>query len=156
MAFIQCTDLHANFRCLYTIKPIQILLNSSSHEQIYSTLIIRQCNIWRIGTIIQFDKATLNNIALVNGGIDMKKHHYFTTTFLHNGTAQSLSDRFTRGTIDHSSMWQIFCQQNTRFVPENDHDDLFNWCCSTKSSRCFFTCLLPDLDFVFTEGIVIV
>ena len=78
----------------------------------------------------------------------MKKQHYFTNRFLHNGT---VDDWCLIGTTDRSSTWQRFAEKNSRFAPEND---LYRWSCSTKSSCCFFSCLLAEFGFLFTEAIV--
>ena len=175
MTFVECVDLaEASTRCQRTQQTpygftkkfsIKLTLKYSLTVPIVSLLwlkllartrqerIIRRANIWRNDRMIQFDEVTfsnsrVNNIALVNGDIVIKKQHYSTSTFVHNGTAD---DWCLIGTTDRSSTWQIFAEKNSRFVPEND---LFKWPCSTKSSCCFFSCLLAELGFLFTEAIV--
>ena len=78
---IQCMDFHT---LPLQKRPIQIFFNSidcfiiATHEQISSTLTIRQ---WKICRIIQFDEisrsnGSVNKIALVNGGggtVDRKR-----------------------------------------------------------------------------------
>ena len=71
---------HANFVCLYKefwIKISQIVLNSGDcfviggkmlqtkqFLQVWRQMEIRGCNVWRIGTMIQFNEAILSNSSL--------------------------------------------------------------------------------------------
>ena len=124
MPFIQCANLHALspvtqiFDALtkkFSIKLIQILLNSrlfhhrhsnSSHEQIYSSLTIRRCN------IIQFDEVNLNNLTIVigEGALPSASYHHLTPQW-------RSATRCVTEIADRSFAWKIFDQQDIRFVP---------------------------------------
>ena len=103
-----------------------------------------RCHIRRRRIIIQVDEDTLNNFAFVNEGI--------VTTFLHNGTVQLIEHWCRKRTVHRRFIWQIFAQQNNRFLTEND---LFNGPCSINSICCFFTWTLPSSSLRRSSDLIV-
>ena len=156
----------------FWIKISQIVLNSGDcfeigakilrtkkFLQVWEQIVIRRCSIWRIGTMVQFDKpslsnSSLNNVALIDEDVVMKKHHStanFAAPFLHNDRTQPFNDWCIIRIIDRDSTWQ-----NAVFIPKNDHHNLSSWSFLVESSWRLFTLPLADLGFQLPQRTVVV
>ena len=138
------------------------ILQTNKFLQVWEQMVIRRCNIWRIGRVIQFDEASLSNSS-VNMWMGALSWRSSTPRRTLPRPFSTMTER-SRSMINakHGSLIVVprgrhSVSRTPSLISENNHHHHFSsWSFLAQSSWCLFTWPLSDLGFQLTERIVVV